>query len=409
MENHRKKIVILGGGDNQIPLIIEAKELGYYVVLCDFREENPGKELSDIHYLVNTLNYEEVLSVCEKENPDGIITNSEPAVPVMTKIAVKLGLIGNPVEAIETLMSKSKFRALQTNLGLFCPKHILVSSMDEAYNSLDALEFPIIIKPCECSGSRGTVRIDAFDRKLIETAFYECKSLSRNGQVALEEYVIMPSLTTIEGDVFMFNNEIIWDGLFYTTRASYAPMVPMTYSIPLYLENAKINEIKNVLSAIFREAGIVHGEYNIEGYFNNDGRFFVIEINARQGGHGIPEFINEATDINFTKLLVSTAVGDDIYWNYVQNNKFQCRNIIKHVACSDKEGRYLQLKIDDEIKDNVVNIKELKNANEHVDKCVNGTSVVAFVDMVFQSKESQLKVYDRMEHLIQVQVYPYEN
>ena len=97
MEDNRKKIIILGGGDNQLPLIIESKKLGYYVILCDFRQENPGKDIADIHYLVNTLNYEEVLDICKKENPNGIITNSEPAIPIMTKIAAELGLVGNSV------------------------------------------------------------------------------------------------------------------------------------------------------------------------------------------------------------------------------------------------------------------------------------------------------------------------
>lgn len=118
-----KKIVILGGGENQLPLIRRAKELGYYVILCDFRNENPGKYLSDVHYVVNTLNYEEVYDVCSQENPDGIVTNSEPAIPVMTKIAQAFNLPGNDFDGISRLMSKSEFRTLQEENNVFCPKH----------------------------------------------------------------------------------------------------------------------------------------------------------------------------------------------------------------------------------------------------------------------------------------------
>lgn len=45
-----KKIVVLGGGSGQLPLIKTAKELGYYVVLCDFRESVEGAGYSDVHY-----------------------------------------------------------------------------------------------------------------------------------------------------------------------------------------------------------------------------------------------------------------------------------------------------------------------------------------------------------------------
>lgn len=51
--------------------------------------------------------------------------------------------------------------------------------------------------------------------------------------VSVEEFVEMYSLTTIEGEIFVYGDKILWDGLYSTTRASYAPMVPMSYSMPL--------------------------------------------------------------------------------------------------------------------------------------------------------------------------------
>ena len=82
-----KKIMILGGGYNQLPLIKRAKELGLYVVLCDFRNDVPGIALSDIHYQVDTLNPYLLVKVGEKEKVNGIITNSEPAFISMAEAA----------------------------------------------------------------------------------------------------------------------------------------------------------------------------------------------------------------------------------------------------------------------------------------------------------------------------------
>ena len=42
-----KKLMILGGSENQLPLILTAKNLGLYVVLCDYSEENVGREHCD--------------------------------------------------------------------------------------------------------------------------------------------------------------------------------------------------------------------------------------------------------------------------------------------------------------------------------------------------------------------------
>ena len=82
------------------------------------------------------------------------------------------------------------------------------------------------------------------------------------------------------------------------------------------------------------------GEYNIEGYFNKKGDFFVIEINVRQGGHEIPLLINDYTGIDFCKLLVSTAVRDTDYWEYVKNYERHYRFAIKQTTFSQKAGKY---------------------------------------------------------------------
>lgn len=42
-----KKLMILGGGPNQIPLIKAAKKNGYHVIVCDYSESAPGVELAD--------------------------------------------------------------------------------------------------------------------------------------------------------------------------------------------------------------------------------------------------------------------------------------------------------------------------------------------------------------------------
>jgi biotin carboxylase len=397
-----KKIVILGGGTNQIPLIKSAKELGYYVVLCDFRDNVEGIALSDVHYQVNTLNYDEVAYVCKKEHPDGIISNSEPAMPIVAKISQAFGLIGNSEESISTLMSKNKFRALQKRVGCFSPSYYEITSVDEIWSIIDNLKFPIIIKPAQCSGSRGSRRIDSLDSDFIVNTCNDCFHYTTNGKVVVEEFVEMPILTTVEGDVFIHNDKIMYDGIFSTTRAAWAPMVPMTYTAPVVIDDMRLKQLCEVLQKLFAEAKIKHGEYNIEGYFTKNGDCFIIEINVRQGGHEIPLLIKDFTGIDYTKLLVSTSVGDDSYWNEVVNKPVVFRNIIKQTTFSQYEGEYDGLMIDASIKDRVYRVLEKLEKGDKVKKCVDGQSLVAIVDLEFPSRESQLQVYEIVNDLIKV-------
>ena len=64
-------------------------------------------------------------------------------------------------------------------------------------------------------------------------------------------------------------------------------VLPMTYMSP-YIDSQKhMRIIEKTLIEIFDKLKIRHGQYNIEAYFNKDDFLFIIEINARQGGHGL--------------------------------------------------------------------------------------------------------------------------
>lgn len=394
--------MILGGSENQLPLIIKSKELGYLVIVCDSRDEAPGVLLADIHKKINYSDYNGVLLAAKQEKIDGIITNSEPVVPIMSKIAEELGLVGNPLCGIQTLMSKTGFRDLQKSLGLFCPKSYLANAFSDIENELKELNYPIIIKPCECSGSRGTTKIESFNIDVIKDAFQICIKFSRNGFVTIEEFVEMYSLTTIEGEVFVYNDEILWDGLFSTTRASFAPMVPMTYSIPLRLSDERLDLIKTSITKIIKEAGIRFGELNIEGYFTKSYDFFVVEINVRQGGNHIPAFVKDNTGLDMSKLLVSLAVGDESYWEEVRLKRYVSKEGIRHIVFSNKTGIYDGILFDEEIKAYVISVEEKYKKGAPIPVCVNSTDAIAFVNIEFPSIEVCKKYYNKLENHIKV-------
>ena len=241
-----KKILIVGGGVNQVPLIKAAKAHGCFVIVVDYAGENcPAYKIADRLYNVSTQNEDAILEVAREEKIDGIISNSEPSMLIINSVAGKLNLIGNPVDAVKALASKRGFRDLQKRAGVYAPACYEAETVQQALSVSEELVFPIIIKPCESSGSRGCRKIDRFDKKTITSAFQKCKRFSRNGMAVIEEYVAMPSLRTIEGDIFVCDGSIIWDGLFYTTRPAWAPMVPMTYTAPLVIEDSRLEMIKS--------------------------------------------------------------------------------------------------------------------------------------------------------------------
>ncbi len=323
--------------------------------------------------------------------------------PIVAKISQEFGLVGNSEESIRSVMSKNKFRLLQKNAGLFSPQSFELTDISKVWEVIDKMRYPIIIKPAQCSGSRGSKRIDFFDKDNIISTCKDCFGYTSNGKIIVEEFVGMPSNTTIEGDVFIYKGKILYDGIFSTTRASWAPMVPMTYTAPAVLEESQLKKFHSAVEKLLKIANISHGEYNIEGYFTENGDCFIIEINVRQGGHEIPLLIKDFTGIDYTKLLVSTAVGDDTYWEEIIKKTPNYQYVIKQTTFSQYSGTYNGLEIKPELQDYVYRTKEYKQIGDHIDKCVNGQSLVAIVDMIFPNRDKQLSVYDRVNELIKVQ------
>lgn len=395
-----KKLLILGVGEAQLNLINEAKKLGYYIVVCDMRSESEGAKLADKFYCVDYMKREAVLEIARNEKIDGVISNSEPAMLSVAYVAETLGLPGNSVESIETLLSKTRFRELQRKAGVYAPTHYVASAEGELLKKARDMQYPIILKPVESSGTRGTTRLDEYDEQLIVDAFRLCKEFSRNDLVAAEEYVEMKVLTVNGVEIFVNGNEVFWEGFYRQDRSPNAPMVPMNEIFPIGLEKDKVEKIKDTVVCILRKAGIKHGQYNVETYFTEKDEVFVVEINPRQGGNNLPLLVKEHSGVDFTRLLVSTSVGDMSYYNELKELKRECNYITQQVVFSRKDGLYSGLYIDEKVKPHVKWIKEEYKQGDKIVNGINAADAVAFVDLQFDDFETQNLYTNEIEKYI---------
>ena len=70
-----KKLIILGAGIYQAPLIRQAKELGLFVIVVSSPGDYPGFALADKVYETDTRDQEGVLEIAQSEKIDGICTS----------------------------------------------------------------------------------------------------------------------------------------------------------------------------------------------------------------------------------------------------------------------------------------------------------------------------------------------
>ena len=87
-----KRILILGAGEMQIPVIQKVNELGYESIALDYDSQAVGFGYATRHYVVSSTDAEKVLGVARREKSDALLTTSDYPVNVVAKVSKILGL-----------------------------------------------------------------------------------------------------------------------------------------------------------------------------------------------------------------------------------------------------------------------------------------------------------------------------
>ena len=183
-----KKILLLGGSFFQIPSIEAVKRMGHYAITCDYRPDNPGHRLADEYHNVSTTDREGVLKLAQKLKIDAVVCYlSDPSAPTAAYVAEKLGLPGQPLEAVEILTHKDRFRAFLAAHGFRTPRAFGATSLDEARERLQELAFPVMVKPTDSCGSKGVTKLS--DPTDLPSAVVAALEYSIEKRFIVEEFV----------------------------------------------------------------------------------------------------------------------------------------------------------------------------------------------------------------------------
>ena len=181
-------------------------------------------------------------------------------------------------------------------------------------------------------------------------------------------------------------------------------MIPMTYVFPLFEDEQKIVKVKAALRKAFCAAGIIHGEYNVEMFFTDDEEPFIIEINPRQGGNELPRYVQEHCGIDYYRLLVTTSVGEDEYWNSLKNFKRKNRLITHHVLYPRAKGSFKGLQIDRSLLKYIYSSRLDVKPGDEVENTVDGASDIGYVDLAFSDVKEQNQVSLHLEDFIKIEI-----
>lgn len=114
-----KKLMVMGAGTYQVPLIKKAREMGVYTIVVSIPGKYPGFAFADEICYEDTVDYERILEIAREKQIDGIVTaGTDVAVITIGKVCDELGLTGLSFEAAQIASNKIRMKKKYEEYGV---------------------------------------------------------------------------------------------------------------------------------------------------------------------------------------------------------------------------------------------------------------------------------------------------
>lgn len=304
-----KKIIILGAGIYQVPLIKAAKQRGLYTIVVSIPGNYPGFAYADKACMINTTDKDAVLSMAQKEQVCAIATTgTDVAVSTIGYVCEKMGLPGLSYEASTIVTDKARMKEAFARHGVTSAAFEVVHSREEALAAFGRIGAPAILKIVDKSGSRGITRVDT-EEQLLE-AYTHAEEYTDADHMVLEKFIVGHEVGI---DAFVQNGEIKLfvphDKLVYRTERTGIPLghiCPVTTSKELY-ETMRLETEKAI-----RAAGLDNCAVNLDVLVTGQKEVYVIEVAGRCGATGIAEVISSFLGIDYYEWILCNALGEPV-------------------------------------------------------------------------------------------------
>jgi len=322
-----KKILIIGAGPIVIGQACEfdysgvqackaLKEEGYEIVLVN---SNPATIMTDPDMAHRTyiepITPEVVAKIIERERPDALLPTMGGQTALNTAVSLaeagvlekyKVELIGAKLPVIKKAEDRELFKKAMEHIGLEVPKSGFATSREQAYEILETVGFPAILRPAFTLG--GTGGGIAYNREEFTELITRGLEASPVKQVLVEESVMGWKEFELEVMRDTMDNVVIVCSIENLDPMGIHTGDSITVAPAQTLTDKEYQLMRDASLKIIREIGVDTGGSNIQFGVNPvDGRMVVIEMNPRVSRSSA--LASKATGFAIAKIAARLAVG----------------------------------------------------------------------------------------------------
>lgn len=303
-----KSILIIGAGFLQAFVIKKAKDLGYRTLAIDKNPCAVGFEIADEYSAVDVVDLDACLAYARAHRVDGVMTAAtDYGVLSASYIAKTMGLPGLDFETAKIIKNKYLVRdILYSKTGQGISQYFEVNDLDHLPVKRRSIEFPVIVKPCDGSGSKGVNKAGNFNELMI--AVGTALNASRIHKALVEKFI---SGKEFGVESMVLNGEVHVLGVMGKHMTDPPDYAELGHFMPSQLGMEA--KVKDIVRRSIQALGINYGAVNMDVLITNEGEAFIVDIGARMGGNLIgSHIIPIGTGIDYMEALIRSAVGDEV-------------------------------------------------------------------------------------------------
>ncbi len=316
----RDKIMILGGGPNRIGQGIEfdyccvhaalaLKEAGYETIMvnCNPETVSTDYDTSDRLYF-ESLTFEDVMEVIEKEKPKGVIVQYGGQTPL--KLARDLEAAGAPIigtspDSIDLAEDRERFQKLVNDLGLRQPPNCTARSYEEALAMGSDVGYPLVVRPSYVLGGRAMEIV--YGEEDLAAYMKAAIDVSNDSPVLLDRFLDLA--TEVDVDIVSDGKDVLIGGIMEHIEQAGVHSGDSGCSLPPFSlsdeAQQEMVEAVNKLAKGLKVVGLMNTQFAIQ---NNV--VYLLEVNPR-ASRTVP-FVSKAIGLPLAKVAARAMVGETL-------------------------------------------------------------------------------------------------
>ncbi len=396
---NKKRLLLLGGGHAEIPLIQAAQSLGYFVITTGNAREGLGHPYADKNVFADFSDKNAMLELAKAEKVSAVCSGCNDFALLSTVyVCEKLGLPGH--DSYETSLQihhKDKYRALAEKLNIVTPRARIVHNLDEfkqviglgETTSDKPLQYPLIVKPVDLTGGKGIHRANNESEALI--AYEDAVRRTRENHIVVEEFIVG---TNHGFSAFLINGKVAF---YFADNEQYFLNKYMVSgaNCPSTTSSKGLQQLVSDSEKIAAHLHLVDGILHIQYIEKADGTPVIIEICRRPPGDLYIKFVKYATDVDYPLAIIQAETGATPTIEKATQKPF-----LRHCIMATETGTVRDIYFAPEIQKNIVEKLLWYKPGETIDDILYYKAGIVFME--FDSEAEMAEKTTKMTEYIRI-------